>query len=237
MENNSITTYSPQGGLIPLSEAKMTAIQRWQQQPEQYYATLPVTTPRKMIEADTPTLWELRRQLGHPSAVAILVNAFIYAAKLVNLGDKQNLTDEQIGEAANDIIEQYGFLKVEEIKFLLKRALRSKEFYGRFDYNVLMNWVAEYDAERNEEAIRASDQKETQRANEVKESPDAVSFEEYMNGLRQQAANDPAAAKKIAGIENMKKQTAALQSAEEKDKRHHEFKMWKTFDYLAGKKL
>lgn len=237
MENNSITTYSPQGGLIPLSEAKMTAIQRWQQQPEQYYATLPVTTPRKMIEADTPTLWELRRQLGHPSAVAILVNAFIYAAKLVNLGDKQNLTDEQIGEAANDIIEQYGFLKVEEIKFLLKRALRSKEFYGRFDYNVLMNWVAEYDAERNEEAIRASDQKESQQANQISDSPEAVSFREYIAALEQRAATDKEAAAKLADIRAMQERSATLQSAEEKDKRHHEFKMWKTFDYLAGKKL
>lgn len=92
-----------------------------------------------MIEAETPTLWDIRQRLGHPAAVAILVNAFIHAAKLVNL-DK-NLTVEQIGEAANDILESHGYLKVEEIKYLLKHALRTQNVYGRLDYNVLMNWV------------------------------------------------------------------------------------------------
>ena len=105
-----------------------------------------------MIEADTPTLWELRKSLGHAATIAILVKAFIHAAKLVNL-DK-NLTIEQIGEAANDTLEGYGCLKVEEIKYLLKRALRTQNVYGRLDYNVIMTWVERYDAERTEEAMR-----------------------------------------------------------------------------------
>ena len=172
MEKDSIMKSSSSSPVL-LSQAKMTVIQNWREQPKQYYATLPTTTPRKMIEAETPTLWELRSQLGHPAAIAILVNAFIHAAKLVNL-DK-NLTTEQIGEATNDTLEQHGQLKVEEIKFLLKRALQKQNVYGRLDYNVLMNWIEQYDNERTEEAMRISEQKESQERNNIPPSHGAMS--------------------------------------------------------------
>lgn len=108
-----------------------------------------------MIEADTPSLWELRRHLGHPAAVAILVLLFDNASSLVNL-DK-NLTDFQIGELANDIIDEFGYMKVEEIKYLLKRNLRREKIFARLDYNVVMNWVCAYSDERTDAAMRISD--------------------------------------------------------------------------------
>lgn len=219
--------------LPALSPAKQTAIQRWRQQPKQYYATLPTATPRKMIEADTPSLWELRRQLGHPATIAILVSAFIHAAKLVNL-DK-NLTAEQIGEAANDTLEGYGYLKVEEIKYLLKRALRTENVYGRLDYNVLMRWVKQYDDERTEEAIRLSEQKETQLHNEPKPSPDAITFREYIGQLEARAKTDESAAERLAQINAMMQSPKAL-TREEKQAKKREFLTWKTFSYLTGKK-
>lgn len=190
MEKDSIMK-SSSSSLVPLSQAKMTAIQNWRERPKQYYATLHTTTPRKMIEAETPTLWELRSQLGHPAAIAILVNAFIHAAKLVNL-DK-NLTTEQIGEAANDTLEQYGQLKVEEIKFLLKRALQTQNVYGRLDYNVLMNWIEQYDNERTEEAMRISEQKESQERNNIPSSHGAMSYQQWLEGLKERAKTDKAA--------------------------------------------
>lgn len=187
-----------------------------------------------MVEADTPTLWELRRELGHAATIAILVKAFIHAAKLVNL-DK-NLTTEQIGEAANDILESYGQLKVEEIKYLLKRALRTQNIYGRLDYNVLMNWVAQYDAERTEEAIRVSDQRASQELNEPKECPGAVSYQTYLDKLRERAKTDHKAAEILDGIENPPPQKLTLLTREERLAHNHEFKKWRIFDYLLEKK-
>lgn len=186
-----------------------------------------------MIEAETPTLWELRRHLGHAATIAILVKAFIHAARLVNL--ERNLTQEQIGEAANDILECHGYLKVEEIKFLLKRALRTQNVYNRFDYNVLMNWVEKYDTERTEEAMRISGQIESQRCNAISDNPEAVSFEEYKADLRQRAKTDEEAAALLRDIENPPKSRLTLLSREEREQNDHDFKTWRTFKYLLGK--
>lgn len=186
-----------------------------------------------MIEAETPSLWDIRRQLGHPAAVAILVNAFIHAAKLVNL-DK-NLTVEQIGEAANDILEAQGYLKVEEVKYLLKRALRTQNVYGRLDYNVLMNWVEQYDDERTEEAMRISEQASAQMQN-AEPAPDAVSFDAYLAGLRERAKSDHNAALLLESVADQLPYGKTPLSEEDKQKKEHEFKMWRLTKYLRGNK-
>lgn len=229
MENDSITKSSNRS-LVPLSQAKMDAIQSWREQPKQFYATLPTTTPRKMIEAETPTLWELRTRLGHPAAIAILVNAFIHAAKLVNL-DK-NLTPEQIGEVANDTLELHGQLKVEEIKFLLKRALRTQNVYGRLDYNVLMGWIEQYDAERTEEAMRISEREEAKRL----DSPYAATAPRppVLEQLRQAAADGlPGAAE---AYENLSAILSRPESAKSKEQKEKEFRLWKLKYYSHARK-
>lgn len=186
-----------------------------------------------MIEADTPTLWELRREIGHVATVAILVKAFIHAAKLVNL-DK-NLTIEQIGEAANDVLESHGQFKVEEIKFLLKRALRTQNVYGRLDYNTIMNWVEQYDIERTEEAMRISDQEATQAINSPAECTGAVSFDTYISDLRERAKTDKEAAALLGEIENPAPVRLTLTTSKNREQDEHDFKLYR-FKYLLENK-
>lgn len=187
-----------------------------------------------MIEADTPTLWELQQQLGRAATIAILVKAFIHAARLVNLDN--NMTESQMGEAANDILVDHGYLKVEEIKYLLKRALRTQDIYGRLDYNVLMNWVEAYDNERTEEAMRISDQYESQAVNTQNEDPEAVSFEDYVNDLRERAKTNNEAASLLNQIDNPQPKQFTMLSNEEREQKDHDFKMWRTFKYLLERK-
>lgn len=226
--NNELTIRKQQA----LSRSMQTAIQNWREQPTQYYSMLSTATPRKMIEADTPTLWDLCRELGRAATIAILVKAFIHTARLVNL-DK-NLTQEQIGEAANDILESHGQLKVEEVKFLLKRALRTQNVYGRLDYNVLMNWVEQYDAERTEEAMRISDQRESQAINTPTECPDAVSFDAYISDLRERAKTDEEAAALLKEIEIPSPTRLTLTMSKNREQDEHDFKLYR-FKYLLGK--
>lgn len=181
-----------------------------------------------MIEAETPTLWDIQQRLGHPAAVAILVNAFIHAAKLVNL-DK-NLTIEQIGEAANDTLEAHGYLKVEEVKFLLKRALRTQNVYGRLDYNVLMNWVEAYDAERTEEAIRISEQEDARRLNTRADTEGTINITEYIKQLEVRAEADENAAALLETYRAMVARPAVF-SDEEKAARENGFRQFK-IDYM-----
>lgn len=152
-----------------------------------------------MIEADTPSLWELRGQLGEPAAIAILIKAFIHTARLASINEK-NLSDIQMGEAAKDIIECHGQLKVEEIKYLLKRGIRTEKLYGRFDYNVIMNWVEAYSEERLEEAIRSSEQHESEQINNVTPSAGAVTYQQWVEQLRGRAPTDKSAAEMLKMI-------------------------------------
>ncbi len=186
-----------------------------------------------MIEAETPTLWDIRQRLGRPAAVAILVNAFIHAAKLVSL-DK-NLTSEQIGEAANDILESYNYLKVEEIKYLLKRALRTQNIYGRLDYNVLLNWVEAYDAERTEAAISISEDEDRERFGGENRSDGGTTLSALLEKLKERAtAGDAEAAAQIPQIERI----LGYDKQQQADARQKEldFQQWKQEVYLKSKR-
>ena len=184
-----------------------------------------------MIEAETPTLWELRTRLGHPAAIAILVNAFIHAAKLVNL-DK-NLTPEQIGEVANDTLELHGQLKVEEIKFLLKRALRTQNVYGRLDYNVLMGWIEQYDAERTEEAMRISEREEAERLDSpyTATAPRPSVLEQLRKAADEGTPGAAEAYENLSAI--LSRPDCPAKTQEQKEK---EFRLWKLKHYSHERK-
>ena len=233
MENNSIIKSDKQPHSAPLTPAKETAIQLWRQQPEQSYAAICPSPPRVMIEADTPTLWEIRTATDHATAIGIIVLALIHVARLVNV--KGYLNNDQIGEIANDVLEDYGYFKVEEIKHVLKSAIRTKKIYDRLDYNVVMGWFEEYSAERTEIAIRISEQKDREEQNAPQPTTATMSFGEYVDSLEDLAAEgDERAIAKLTQIKNLQRGLRSL-SKEEKEQRDKDFKMWR-MSYLSNKK-
>lgn len=147
-----------------------------------------------MVKADTPNLWTIRNRLGHVKAIAILVNALVQAARLVNVDN--NLTEAQIGELANDILEEYGFFKPVEVKAVLKRGLRTKIF-GRLDYNIVMEWFDDYACERTRIAMDISDQEETAAQNKPVLDTSAIGWEEYLLLLKERAKRGEKAAQDV----------------------------------------
>lgn len=127
-----------------------------------------------MVKADTPNLWTIRNNIGRVKAIAILVNALVQTARLINV--ENNLTEAQIGELANDILDEYGFLKPVEVKAVLKRGLRSKIF-GRLDYNIVIEWFDDYACERTRAAMDIADQEETQAQNQPVSDTSAIGWE------------------------------------------------------------
>lgn len=187
-----------------------------------------------MIEADTPNLWEIRNNADHATAIGIIVIALIHTARLVNV--ENNLNEAQIGEIANDLLEDFGYLKVEELKHVLKTAIRTKKIFGRLDYNVVMEWFEEYAAERTEEAIRISEQKETEERHSQQPSEGAMSFREYLDKLEEAAAGgDIESITKLEQINNPPKCSMRLLSKEEKGQKDKDFRIWRTFHYLPNK--
>lgn len=188
---------------------------------------LPIALPRKMICSDSPSLGDIRRSMGLPVAIGIATKLLVWLARMVNVD--RNLNEIQIAELANDLVYTYDYLKPEEIKFLFKRTLRTKKIYACLDYNMVMCWIEEYDAERCEMAIDISNQAETQSANDIPKNGDEIGYDEYLAQLRQRSENgDDTAIQILTTIEDLEK---VKHNDHEKEKA---FKEWK-FKYLASK--
>lgn len=178
-----------------------------------------------MVKADTPNLWVIRNHLGRVKAIAILVNALVQTARLINV--ENNLTEAQIGELANDILDEYGFLKPVEVKAVLKRGLRSKIF-GRLDYNIVIEWFDDYVCERTSVAMDISDQNETQAQNKPVTDASAVGWEEYLLLLKERAKRgEKAAQDTLAEVSDGNKPIVELGERMDARKKEIAFQQWK----------
>lgn len=182
-----------------------------------------------MIKAETPNLWQIRRLMGEVKTKAVVIYALAWLSELVNV--ERNLTEAQVGEIAADVIEEYGYLKVEEVKYILKTAVRENKLFGRLDYAVVMKWVEDYSSVRTGHCIEISDQEATQEANQMVISPDAVSFDDYLASLRDKAGNGDKNAKEMLDEIERMSQMPKMLSAEEKHQKKLEFFKWKTLIY------
>lgn len=228
MANNSIIRYSS------LPPAHATVLQALETRPQQYFSNLAISTPTSMITADSPCLWEMRKFMGAVKTKAFLIYALLWLSDLINV--ERFLTEVQMSEIADDVIEEYGYLKPEELKYIFKKAVRKNKIFGRLDYAVVMSWIEDYDAERTGYCINISSQEETEQINRTSKKQDAVSFEEFTEWLTCKAeSGDKEAQEQLAYIESISAQPA-LPTAEEKHKKDLEFFKWKNQVYRNMKK-
>lgn len=187
-----------------------------------------------MVAAQTPTLARIKNEASETDARALLYIAICEVCDFFNVG--KNMNDTQIAVTVDLILESFWHLRLEEIKFCFRRAMKREKLFDRLDGNIIIGWLRDYDAERTEEAMRISDQEARQQINEIKIAPSAIDFGEYLTLLGERAKTDKKAAEQLADIKAMRAQKPMLLSAEEKAKKDHDFKMWRTFKYLFGNK-
>lgn len=188
-----------------------------------------------MIEADSPNLWTLRKHMGDVKVKAVLVYALVWLSELVSV--ERNLTQVQVAELANDILNDHGYLKVEEVKYIFKSAVRSEKIFGRLDYNVVMGWIERYAAQRAEECRRLSEADDTRRYQGAYTPPtDAISYEEYIAQTRARAgAGDKDAERLLAEavIPSELVKTVPAVSDREREQAFQEFRR----QYVMEKKI
>lgn len=141
-----------------------------------------------MILADTPTVGCIKTRLGIDGIRAILSMAISEVVLFFNVG--KNMNDRQIGLTADLIIERYWYLKIEEIKGVLRKAMTSATVFDRLDGNLFLKWLADYDCYRDEviEQINVAEQR-LREYGTPEHSPkgDEISFTEYAQTVRQRA--------------------------------------------------
>lgn len=82
------------------------------------------------------------------AAQAIIAIAVSEVVQFFNVGKTMN--DKQVAITSDLIIDRFYYLKLEEIKYCFHRAMCSGKVYDRLDGNILIGWLNEYDAERDE---------------------------------------------------------------------------------------
>ncbi len=186
-----------------------------------------------MVEARTPTLAKIKNEASETDARALLYIAVCEVCDFFNVG--KNMNDLQIGITVDLILESFWYFKLEEIKYCFRRAMVREKLFDRLDGNIILGWLRDYDEERTKEAMRISEQRESQEANELKENPGAVTFREYMAALEEKARTDKDAAKRLKEINELPAANVIPVSREDRERKTREFQMWKQFNYLLNK--
>lgn len=181
-----------------------------------------------MIRAKTPTIAEIKSNVSLADARALLSIAVCETCDFFNVG--KNMNDTQIALTVDLILDTFGHLRLEEIKYCFRRAMVREKVYDRIDGNTILGWLREYENERTEEAMRISD-------NEAFETysppPNAIPYAEYMCQLRQRAETDPEAAVLLESAEHAER--AFAQASRDPKANEHEFKLFR-LQYNMNKK-
>ena len=119
--------------------------------PKAYYRGLQKSSIKSIL-TDTPELpiSELATiKYGDINAAqAIVAIAISEVVQFFNVGKTMN--DIQVAITSDLIIDRFYYFKLEEIKYCFHRAMCSGKVYDRLDGNIIIGWLNDYDAERDE---------------------------------------------------------------------------------------
>lgn len=99
------------------------------------------------------------------------------------------MSDVQIAVTADLIIEEYPYLKTDDLKLCFKNAkkLRYGEVYNRIDGSVVMRWLMEYNKERCMQADEQSYNEHKHHLSEQNAETDGIFYADYRRELERRA--------------------------------------------------
>ncbi len=146
-----------------------------------------------MVRSNSPTIALIKNSTSLTSARALISLAICEVCDFFNVG--KNMNDKQVALTADLIIESFWHLKLEEIKYCFRRAMRTEKLFDRLDGNIILGWLAEYDRERTEEAMRISDEESRRTDAMALPEADTMSLGEYVADLQEKAEQGDETAK------------------------------------------
>lgn len=96
------------------------------------------------MSADAPTLATVKKYQGAGMAVEAVEMIIAEAATLLNIG--KNLQPHQINYLACEILQEYYWLNLADIRLIMKQGIAGKygQIYDRLDVQVALDWLAQY---------------------------------------------------------------------------------------------
>lgn len=126
----------------------MRILEQW---PKQLYKTINPKSFVDVFDSSYPSLAVVKKVEGKVFTRAIMVLIISDVCLFYNTG--QNMSQSQIAELSDFIIEDYYYLKIDDFKLCFNNG--KKGVYGdvyRVDGGVLLSWIERYRKERNRAA-------------------------------------------------------------------------------------
>ena len=100
------------------------------------------------ISSPTPALVSIKKEMGEPVAIAVLVEIIGDAVDFFSVGKTMN--DKQLGETARLLLQEFYYLKIADLKLFFDRLKTGYygQLYDRIDGNVIMLHLRNYCTER-----------------------------------------------------------------------------------------
>lgn len=200
---------------------------------QRLYQGLQTSSISSMVAEQTPTIGKIKNAASETDARALLSLAICEVCDFFNVS--KNMTDIQVAMTADLIIEAFWYLKLVEIKYCFRRAMRREKLYDRLDGSIILGWLAAYDSERIETAIQLSETEDTSQLRLPQPEEHTMSLGEYIDKTRAAALQGDTAAQaalvEAEKVQEMMKSTACTKSQREKDK---DFKRWYYTEYIKN---
>ena len=170
--------------------------------PEQYCKALNPRRIEDVFLSHEPLIGTIIKNLGETKARAAVVYLLADALEFFNAAD--TMSDVQVAMTVDLIIEEYAYMKLDDIKLCFKNAMKMKygKIYNRIDGQVIMSWFKEYNKERCSTADNQSyNEHKAHNAEEAKPT-NGLFYEEYRAELESRAKDGDEEAIKALELSN-----------------------------------
>lgn len=151
---------------------------------------MPVKTVKDIVnDSQSNQLSAIKLKVG-PQLIQALLTKAIFDELKSGFKVKSTLTDSDIVELVNRILNDYWHLKLEDIKACFYNAKwgRYEQNYNKLEIPIVMRWIEQYDIERQQQIIEFRQQEASQ--HKVKDMTQATLpltqlKDEYLNQLKE----------------------------------------------------
>jgi hypothetical protein len=115
--------------------------------PQQYYSSLKPKAIDDVLESPVCSIGVFKRTIGEDKATSVLVLILNDVVDFFNVSNSMNAG--QILTTAEMILDNYGYLKIDDFKLCFSQAKRN--LFGpvyRMDGNVILSWIESYTRDR-----------------------------------------------------------------------------------------
>lgn len=177
-----------------------------------------------VFKSSEPEIGIVAKEAGENQARAIVVLLLTEVVSFFNASNTMN--DSQVAITTDLIIEEYPYLKVDDLKLVFRNAMKGRygDIYNRLDGSVIMGWLRQYNRERCTRAdiLSYNDHKQLNEA-----ESNGLYYEDYRRMLQEKAANGDQEAQKALNRSNdtlafmkrksLEKQRKMLEKYEQKE--------------------